>query len=89
MNENEHSDNGQDVPVPDINQSGMTISQFMSQHGKARPLELEAGGKPTPVPIETDPDARKYEVGSVVAKGGMGAILNARDLNCRRTVASF
>jgi len=30
---------------------------------------------------------RKYEIGGVVAQGGMGAILNARDLATRRTVA--
>lgn len=29
----------------------------------------------------------KYHIGNVVAKGGVGAILDARDLNCRRHVA--
>jgi len=66
---------------------GMTISQFMSQHGRASRISLDGAGRPAPVPIETDAEGRKYEVGAVVAKGGMGAILSAKDLNCRRTVA--
>ena len=32
-------------------------------------------------------DAERYDVGDVVASGGMGAILNARDLAIRRQVA--
>jgi len=34
-----------------------------------------------------DAEGRRYAVGDVVARGGMGAILSAKDLNCRRTVA--
>ena len=35
----------------------------------------------------TSPEAPRYGIGTVVAKGGMGAILQAKDLNLRRTVA--
>ena len=39
---------------------------------------------PISAPIDK---ARKYRIGKLVAKGGMGAILSAKDLNIRRNVA--
>ena len=51
---------------------------------------LATAGKPEPQPPAgpsiTQP-ARRYELGSEVARGGMGAILRAQDLNIKRTVA--
>jgi len=85
-----NDDNRDDEPQPTFDSDaapGMTISQFMSQHGRPSRISLDGGGQPTPVPIETDAEGRKYEVGDVVAKGGMGAILSAKDVNIRRTVA--
>ena len=38
-------------------------------------------------PMLTDERAQKYAIGEVVARGGMGAIRAAEDVNCRRTVA--
>ena len=32
-------------------------------------------------------DPVKYEIGDVIGRGGMGAVLSARDTSCRRTVA--
>jgi serine/threonine protein kinase len=37
--------------------------------------------------ILTSEQNKKYEVGGLVAQGGMGAILNAKDVNLRRNVA--
>ena len=38
-------------------------------------------------PVKKISKAKQYELGEVIAQGGMGAILRARDVNCRRTVA--
>ena len=35
------------------------------------------------LPSEAIGNGRKYQVGEVVARGGIGAILSARDVNCR------
>jgi len=71
----------------DVNRGGMTISQYLSRQGGAVRAGLDGADESGAVSIETDQETRKYEVGGLVAKGGMGAILSARDLNIRRTVA--
>ncbi len=63
----------------------------------ARTLSVEVGGEPAEAPAANGPstphavlrtgDGRKYEIGRVLAEGGMGTIYQARDLNCRREVA--
>jgi len=53
------------------------------------PAEVEAAsaGALTETGMVTDDAHRKYQVGDQVAKGGMGAILDVRDVNTRRHVA--
>ena len=75
----------------DIERSGMTISQFMSKHGIEGGVTLadskDSKAGTTASDVLTSKDGRKYDVGKLVAKGGMGAILSAKDLNIRRRVA--
>lgn len=73
----------------DFECGGLTISQFLSQHGLERGVDLEATGHglSTPGSNVADEAGRRYDRGEVIAKGGMGAILEAKDLNIRRRVA--
>ena len=52
---------------------------------------LSAADSPADAPKitrqETLKKARNYRLGSLIARGGMGAVLDAQDLNIRRTVA--
>ncbi|MFT5465916.1 MAG: serine/threonine protein kinase [Verrucomicrobiales bacterium] len=57
-----------------------TIAQFMTE----RKIE---GGVKLGTEVLTGDQNRKYEYGDVVARGGMGAIIRASDLNVRRDVA--
>ncbi len=72
-----------------IHSEGATIHQLMTQKGIEGNVSLDKdfdsdtnmsdllhGGK-TP----------KYSIGHLLARGGMGLILNAKDMNCRRNVA--
>ncbi len=89
------SDQGSDLPdvtqrlEADIPRSGVTITEFMAKHGIEGGVRLQKDDTPSSAAsgILTDEKGRRYEVGKIVAKGGMGAILAARDLNIRRTVA--
>jgi len=73
-------------PTPDIDltEGVVNVTEFMATRG-LRAAGVDANAEP--LPDVGDAAGRKYEVGSVVAAGGMGAILSARDLNIRRTVA--
>ncbi len=69
---------------------GMTISQYMADKGVEGGVQLEDNDKEdstVPAAVLETERGKKYEVGGIFAKGGMGAILNAKDLNVRRTVA--
>jgi len=62
------------------------------RNGRVRgPADRESpehlGHDPDTSKLLTADQEHKYEVGEVIAKGGMGAILDARDLNLRRGVA--
>ena len=72
----------------DGQRANVTISSFMRERGVSGGVSLEdsAEGVAAQQVLEAD-SGRKYAVGNVVAKGGMGAILNCRDLNIRRNVA--
>jgi len=50
-------------------------------------LPQEEAGGTSISNVLTSEAAKKYEVGEMIAKGGMGAILNAKDVNLRRSVA--
>ena len=87
-------DNAQDKPIEvkptlevDIERGGVTISQYMSKHGIQGGVGLDESSGTPATAILGGKEGRRYEVGTLVAKGGMGAILQAKDLNIRRTVA--
>ena len=71
-----------------VQRSNQTITGYMREHGVTGGVSLEAsaGSDAAREVLEAD-SGRKYAVGKVVAQGGMGAILNCRDLNVRRNVA--
>ena len=74
-----------------------TVSAMMRERGLEGGVELvtvEPGATGTPergddklVAGLAPAEGRRYEIGAVVAQGGMGAILAAREVNLRRTVA--
>jgi len=66
---------------------GLSISGFLAQEGHARGVDLR-GGEPYAGPFVLGVQGGgRYEVGPVIARGGMGVIHEARDLNSRRVVA--
>ncbi|HBC88003.1 MAG TPA: hypothetical protein DCZ94_13715 [Lentisphaeria bacterium] len=73
----------------DIKRDGMTITQFMEKCGIEGGVALDEKGKSSSVAssVLVDQAGRKYDIGRKVNQGGMGAILQAKDLNIRRTVA--
>ncbi len=76
----------------DIARGSMTITQFLGQRGvSAVPVELESSGDSAGLTaasaVLVARDGRKYDVGALVARGGMGVVLSAKDLNIRRPVA--
>ncbi len=67
--------------------TGMTIAEFLSQEGYVRGVDVtgrEPFAKPTVLQVQ---GGKKYEVGKIIAQGGMGVIYEARDLNSKRVVA--
>jgi WD40 repeat protein/serine/threonine protein kinase len=74
----------------DIQRGQMSISAFMQQRNIDGGVELQKEDDKKSIGrssvIQTGHSDR-YNVGKVVAQGGMGAILRAKDLNCRRPVA--
>lgn len=66
---------------------GTTIAEYLEQEGYSRGVDLNARQplrKPTILRVQ---GGGKYELGPVIAQGGMGVIHQARDLNSRRIVA--
>lgn len=66
---------------------GKTITEYLAQEGYSRGVDIsgrEAYAQPTFLRVQ---GGRKYEIGRLIARGGMGAIYEARDLNSRRVVA--
>ncbi len=75
----------------DIERGRLTITQLLDARGIKGGVVLDEKGKSSSCisasSVLVDQAGRRYEIGKVVAKGGMGAILKAKDLNIRRTVA--
>jgi len=92
----EPSEAGQDMtemPDVDVPAGGVTISEYMDgqgmrggvQLGEATILDPQvAAGRGAGLQCEKE---QKYRVGGMIAHGGMGAVLDAKDLNIRRQVA--
>ena len=51
------------------------------------PIENDEGVVKSDNSFNLESMASKYKVGDILATGGMGAVLKAKDVNCRRTVA--
>ena len=64
----------------------MTITEFMTRHQLEGGVDLESAADAASGIVTADQE-RKYQLGAVVAQGGMGAIVDARDMNIRRSVA--
>ena len=71
----------------DIKQGVMTISQLLAQKGVQGGICLNKDFETTALSVLATDKALKYKVGQTLAKGGMGVVLDAKDLNCRRKVA--
>ncbi len=72
----------------DIDAGVLSVSELMVEKGInfefAIPGEKE---DPSASQFITRQEPKKYKVGNVLASGGMGKILDVKDLNCRRSVA--
>ena len=66
----------------------MTIPQYMAQKQIEGGVDLPDTDEKVPVSsLLTGEQDRRYKLGKMVARGGMGAILDAVDVNLRRAVA--
>lgn len=75
------------IDEQEISRGTMTISEFLSLRGLAGGIDLDEDGSSSGVErLQTD-QAQKYDLGEELAKGGMGAILDAKDRCIRRRVA--
>ena len=70
-----------------IDRGAVSITKFMADKQLEGGVSLDSTADTSASQILTDEKGRKYEQGDVVARGGMGAILDAKDLNLRRHIA--
>ena len=76
------------APQSTIDRGDLTISQYMSERQMEGGIDLNGDdGSSTGQRVLTADQGRKYKLGGLVAQGGMGAILSAKDVNVRRDVA--
>jgi len=67
--------------------SGMVIADFLEQEGYPRGTDI-TGCAPLKNPVILKVrGGKKYEIGPLIARGGMGAIYEARDIHSQRVVA--
>lgn len=66
---------------------GRTLTEYLTQKGLARSIGADTSGDFNASTLLSVEGGRKYRVGREIAKGGMGTVFQAKDLNCRRTVA--
>ena len=67
--------------------SGQTITEFLAGKGLENGVDLAGRQRYEKSSVLRVKGGRKYEIGSVIARGGMGVIYEALDLNSRRVVA--
>ncbi len=67
----------------DATNENSTIAQFLTQRNLSAGLDLKGddGG------VAGEAEGQRYRIGEAFAQGGMGAILESKDLNLRRSVA--
>jgi serine/threonine protein kinase len=71
-----------------VERGEMTIPQFMEKQRMEGGVDLQGGDEASSAShILTTEQGRRYKLGQIVASGGMGAILDAKDVNVRRSVA--
>jgi serine/threonine protein kinase/Leucine-rich repeat (LRR) protein len=70
------------APTIAIDEAGRNILPFMARKNLEGGIDLQQ----VFASVKGEP-GQKYEVGSILAEGGMGAIITVRDNNCRRPVA--
>ncbi len=70
-----------------IERGNITISQYLYKKNLESHISLDADKIPTAELVKPDDRIKQYTIGRLIAKGGMGTILNAKDWNCRRDVA--
>ena len=71
-----------------VERGEMTIPQFMEKQRIEGVVDLQGRDDSSSVrEILNAEQGRKYRLGQIVASGGMGAILDAKDVNVRRNVA--
>lgn len=63
-----------------------TMTEYLARQG-LKSIDLESRPNDTVRSILRVQGGHRYEIGDVIAEGGMGKIYEARDMNCRRTVA--
>jgi serine/threonine protein kinase len=66
---------------------GKTIVEFMKQKDITGGVSLDEDITCSLSSILAAEQSKKYSVGNLIARGGMGIILNAKEWNCRRKVA--
>lgn len=67
--------------------SGETITEFLTHEGFERGVDVSGRPPYEKSTVLSVQGGRKYEIGPMIAQGGMGVIYEARDLNSRRVVA--
>ena len=75
------------LPEFSADPKGGGLTQLMTRLGVAEGGVVLDQGAEGAAALAVADDGRKYRVGAMIARGGMGAILSARDLNVRRDVA--
>lgn len=79
---------GEAKSADDVERREATIDQYMSKHGMTGGVEiLDGHARRIANDVLTSEQKCKYEVGRTIKQGGMGAILDAKDVNIRRNVA--
>lgn len=66
---------------------GRTLTEYLTQKGVKRSVGVDTSSDFSASSILSVEGGKKYRVGRELAKGGMGTVYQAKDLNCRRTVA--
>ncbi len=64
-----------------------TLTEYLSKRGLEPGVKLDTSKEFSAESILSVEAGRKYQLGPILAKGGMGTVYEARDLNCRRRVA--